>query len=243
MPEFKKVQKQQNLPLKKKVVPEMEVEEEYEEEEEIITKPKPLVKKKLPVAQMIEEVDPDEEEPEDVEEVEEEPAVAKKKPLKKIMEKPKSALAKAFAAVPLSNNATGIKAGTYEGIIRSIVLQEPDSKGQSVRINAELCGEEFEDANQLVDWRKLISGDGEAVTGGIRALGNDLARLGYEFPDTGGDFDENLEAIFDAITKERPGVILKVTYQHVNGVDYQHFQVQGECDNDVVRAYKDNVPY
>lgn len=227
------------IPKQQVAPPEPEEEElesqDDEDQEEDLQPPTPIKKKSVPVAKMAEEDD---------EEVDEEEAPAPKKVIKPIA-KPakKSALAKAFAAVPMSNNATSIKAGTYEALIRSFVLQAPDAKGQSVRINAELCGEDFSEANQLVDWRMLINKDGDAVMGGIRALGNDLARLGYDVPEQDEDFDENLEATFEAITKEKPGVLLKVTYQHANGVDYQHFSVQGPCDNEVVQAYKENTPY
>lgn len=227
------------LPPKKKlnkILPKQQVqesEEEMEIDEEVDEVTPPPKKKMIPIAKMADED----------EEIDEEEAPPVKKVMKTAKPATKSALAKAFSAVPMSNNATSIKAGTYEAIIRSFVLQAPDAKGQSVRINAELCGEDFAEANQLVDWRMLINKDGDAVMGGIRALGNDLARLGYEIPTIDEDFDENLEATFEAITKEKPGVLLKVTYQHANGVDYQHFAVQGECDNEVVQAYKENTPY
>jgi hypothetical protein len=225
------------LPKQQVAPPEPVEEEELEEELEEETRPTPPKKKMVPIAKMAEE--------EDDEEIEEEEVAPPPKKMIKTMAKPtkKSALAQAFAAVPMSNNATNVKAGVYEALIRSFVLQAPDAKGQSVRINAELCGEDFSEANQLVDWRMLINKDGDPVMGGIRALGNDLARLGYEIPAVDEDFDENLEATFEAITKEKPGVNLKVTYQHYNGVDYQHFSIQGECDNEVIQAYRENTPY
>lgn len=244
---------------KKQAPPPEDIEEvdEIEDEEEtpVVSKGKILPKKKV-VASVDEDEEVDEEvddEVEDDEGEEEAPVVSKGKIIPKKglavtkkgsnIRKNVSPLAAAFAAVPLTNNATDIKAGTYEAIIRAIVLQDADAKGQSVRVNVELCAPEFSEANQLVDWRKIINADGDAVGGGIRALGQDLARLGYEVPTPDEDFEENLEAIFDEITKEKPGVIVKVTYQNVGGTSYQHFSIHGPCDNEVVEAYKDNVPY
>lgn len=150
----------------------------------------------------------------------------------------KSALAAAFDRIPLTNNADQIPAGTYEAIIRDIVMQEPDAKGQSVRVHFELCASEFEDGNNITSWFKIVDSEGESVDGGIRALKQSLAKLGYEVSGV------ELEECFDEISKEKPGVVLKVSYaQDAQGNTWQRAAIQSTCDNEVVAAYKDNIPY
>lgn len=238
MPLRKIVKQQQSagkVVPKKKEIPPLEEDNVVYEDEEVEEKPLSKIRKKLPVAQ-VEVEEPDDEGTE--EEVEEEPKRKKKGSLSL------SALAQAFKSVPLSASAQNVKAGIHEAIVRSIVLQEPNDKGQSVRINVDLCSPEFEESNQLVDWRMIMNVDGEGVGGGIRALANDLAMLGYEIPEADDDFDENLKADFAMITREKPGVLIKVFYQNANGVDYMHFRIHGEAsDNPVIEEYRDQNPY
>lgn len=205
------------------------------------------VKKKLPPPpvedEVEDEVDVEEEPGEEKEEDEEEDEEETPRPTKK-KGKAKSALARAFAAVPLSGNSI-MKAGLYLAIVRSFILQPPDARGISVRINVELCDPEIEEADRhRVDWRKIIDADGQPVGGGIRAFANDLAHLGYEIPDIDEDFEDNLQAIFDEIGKERPGINLKVFNQRGNdGTEYAHFAIQGVSEDEVIEEYKNNIPF
>lgn len=151
----------------------------------------------------------------------------------------KNLLAAAFDRIPLTNNADEIPAGTYEAIVRDIVLQEPDNKGQSVRIHFELCNPEFkETGNSITQWFKIVDARGESVDGAIRALKAALAKLGYE------PSGEELEECFEQITDEKPGVLVKVSYSKDEaGNVWQRANIQGQCDNDIVMQYKDDMPY
>lgn len=229
MPLRKIVKQSSSVPPKKEIPPLEEENNIAYEDEEVDEKPAtPLskIRKKLPIAREVETSEEDEV-----------GRIAKKKGSL-------SALAQAFKSVPLSANASNVPAGIHEAVLRSIVLQPADASGrQSARINADLCSPEFEESNQIVDWRMLVNAQGEGVMGGIRALAQDLARLGYEMPEADEDFDENLKATFDAITKEKPGVLINVKYQNANGVDYMHFSIHAESDSEVIAEYKENNPY
>jgi hypothetical protein len=137
-----------------------------------------------------------------------------------------------------SNNADSIPPAKYEAIIKDAVLQKPDAKGQSARFHYELCSPDFADQNSVTTWFKIFDTDGEVVAGGIRALKQTLAKLGYD-----PTFDE-LEECFEQITEERPGVLLKISYTKDNaGNEWQRAVLEDLCDNEVVQAYKDNIPY
>jgi hypothetical protein len=61
-----------------------------------------------------------------------------------------------------------------------------------------------------------------------------LARLGYE------DVKEaELPELLQQISEDKPGVIVKVSYQKVGENTYQRADIEGTCDNDVVARYKD----
>lgn len=203
--------------------------EEGEEEEEEDEGTVPLPKKKLGAAKRVDDDDEEEVKPK-----KKATLLADKKPKKK------SALAAAFASTPLSNNADDIPAGKYEAIVRDFVLQDPDAKGQSARIHFALCSPDFSESNQITQWFKLLDSDEEPVEGGIKALGASLAKLGYDMPDD----EDNLEEVFQEITNEKPGVLVKVSYsKDSNGNTWQRAVIQGLCDNEVVQEYKDNVQF
>lgn len=166
--------------------------------------------------------------PEEAEQEEEQEQEAK--PAKK-----KGSWAAAFDSVPLTNNATGVKAGEkYEAIIRKAVLQPEDEKGQSVRMNCELCSEDFSKANQVAIWFKISDSDGDSVDGGVKALRITLAKLEYEEVTS-----DNLEDILAEINETQPGVILKPNLKD----GYLNYRVEELCDNEVVQEYRDNIPY
>jgi hypothetical protein len=147
-------------------------------------------------------------------------------------------LAQAFDDVPMSNNADNLPPGKYEAIIKDVVMQAKDAKGQSVRMHFELCSPNLAEANSITTWFKIADADEQIVGGGIRALKQTLAKLGYE-----ATFDD-LEECFEQITEEKPGVLLKISYsKDAQGNEWQRAVVEDLCDNDIVAAYKDNVPY
>jgi hypothetical protein len=112
-----------------------------------------------------------------------------------------SSLANAFDAVPASSNADSIPPGKYEAIVRSAVLQEPEAKGQSIRINFELCSPDFGDANQITTWFRIFNAEKEAQAGGIRAFKGAMAKLGEEVT-----FGE-LPKLLSELTENQPGVV------------------------------------
>jgi hypothetical protein len=150
----------------------------------------------------------------------------------------KKSLAQAFDEVPASNNADNTPPGKYEAILKDVVMQAKDAKGQSVRMHFELCGDGFQDRNSVTTWFKVFDPEENTVQGGIRALKQTLAKLGYE-----PTFDE-LDECFEQITQEKPGVLLKISYsKDAQGNEWQRAVVEDLCDNEIIAAYKDNVPY
>jgi len=149
------------------------------------------------------------------------------------------ALTAAFDSVPLSNSASEIPAGKYEGIITRVTLQNPDAKGRSVRVNFELCDPRFENKNQLVTWFKILESDLRTpVAGGVKALKIMLGKLGYD------PKGSEMEQAFDEISQDQPGVMLRINYaEGSDGIVYQRIIVDGLCDNEVVETYKDKIPY
>lgn len=194
------------------------------------------LKKKAPI---VDDDNGDEEAEVDEEEAdtEEEAApVSKRKPLGGKVAKKVSNLADVFDSVPMSNNATDVPTGKYEAIIRDVVLQEPDAKGQSARMHFELCDPDFAEANSVTTWFKILDANGEPVRGGVIALKTTLAKLGYE---PAGD---EIEECFEEITGDNPGVILSISYTPDSN-HYQRVKVDSAADNEVIQAYKDNVAY
>jgi hypothetical protein len=149
-------------------------------------------------------------------------------------------LAAAFDAVPASNNADDVKPGKYEAIISSVVLQDWDPKGRSVRMKFELCDPELSDQNQVTTWFKLFDADRQAFEVGTSIFKRTMAKLGYDGDDV--KF-KKLEKLFAEISEEQPGVIVSISYNQTTTGRWQRVNIDDLCDNDVVQAYKDNVAY
>lgn len=151
--------------------------------------------------------------------------------------KKKGSWAVAFDSVPLNNNAAGVRIGeVYEAIIRKAVLQPPDDKGQSVRMNCELCAPEFVEKgkNGIALWFRIVDKDGDPFEGGIKALRITFAKMGFEVD------SDNLEETLESISEEHPGVLIKTTSKD----GYTNYQVVDRCDDSpLVQEYKDNIPY
>lgn len=139
--------------------------------------------------------------------------------------------------VSLSGDAKDVPTGTHEAIITEFVLQQPDSKGRSARIKFELCDPEFPSGrNELVTWFKLLEDDLiTEVTGGVKALKMALARLGYDEPESEKELVRDLQKI----SKEQPGVVIKVSYDG----QWRRIRIEDTSESEVVTNYKDNIPY
>jgi hypothetical protein len=203
-----------------------------------------LRKKPAPVEEEVEDVT--EAEPEDVVEEEgdaEEEVTPKKGKGAAILGKKNSqsgSLAKAFDSVPTTSSQSTVPSGRYEAIAKVNISQ----KELVIRWiwNFELCSEDFERGqNRVPAFRRLQNADGERETHeeiAIKTLRQELAIIGY--PDLKGS---QLEECADEINNDPPGVIIRVSYRQWQGRDIQEAEIVDECNNDVVQAYKDNVPY
>lgn len=237
-----------SIPTKKKLLPKRRVVEDEVEEDELDEdgeveledeeEETPVVKKKklVPRSKVVEEDDEEVEEDDEVEEDEE--PVLKKKKAGLGSKKGRSALAKAFDSVPLSNSADDIPAGKYECIIREARVHPfSDERGQNITFKYEWCAEPHE-GKQMTQWFKIIDASEEPVDWMIDMLKQAFVRLGIEIE---GD---DLEGTIQEINDTHPGIILKLSYSKgKDGNTYPRFAIQGECNNDVVEAYKDNVAY
>jgi hypothetical protein len=205
------------------------------------TAPTSSTKRTFPPAKAVIDDEGDEDDDTEVEEDDEEEAPVKKSHkigAAKGGNSRSSALADAFDSTSATGNADDLPAGKYEAIFKSGILQEPDAKGQSVRVSFELCHPDLQDNNQVTTWFKLFDASENKVEGGIRAFKGTLAKLGYK-----ATFDE-LEDILAELTEERPGVMLKISYsKDRDGNVWQRAVVESLCDNQIVQEYKDNVPY
>lgn len=127
-----------------------------------------------------------------------------------------------------------VAAGKYDAIVKSFVLQDPDEKGHSARITHVIASEGDEQGHTITQWYKLFEVGGEPARG-LEFLKKDLAILGH--PDV--KF-KDLEATFEEITEEHPGVVL--TVKHKDG--FVNAYIQGLCeDSDVIDEYKENNPF
>lgn len=231
------------VPLKKKLpkapVEEDEIEDEELTEEEVENveedddevEETPVVKKKLvPKSQRVVEED-------DEDETEEEEPLPRRKAGLGSKPKGKSALAKAFDSVPLSNSAKDIPAGKYECIIKEAVVRPfSEEKGQFIIFRYDFCAPPHT-GKSMTQFFKILDENEEPVDWMINMLKEAFARLGVEIE---GD---DLESTIQEINDSRPGILLKVGYQvGKDNVTYPRLAVQGTCDNDVVEAYKDSVP-
>jgi hypothetical protein len=135
---------------------------------------------------------------------------------------------------PGGKTASDIPPGRYEAVLMGAILQDPTESGQSLRLNFELCTDEFND-NSVPTWFKFYRGDGSINEFAIGLWKTTLARLGYQ------DVKESeLPDLLEQITADRPGVIVKISYQNVKGTNYQRVEVEGPCDNATVAAYKES---
>ena len=198
----------------------------------------------------VEEVEEDEDYLED--DTEEEDTVEETKATKASAPKSsgprKLSRAEAFNAISVSGNADQIEAGRYEAVITSVVLQEPDLKGQSIRWNFELCDPDLGENNKIVTWNKLFWADNSPCIPGIKILKVSLAKIGYEDVQIDPDDEElqKLRTVAEEITdsEERIGVLLNISYNKgKDGVTYQRVMIDAASDNDMVQAYRDRIPY
>jgi hypothetical protein len=240
------------LPSKKKLIPKLtkklpprpvdedeieevdvddEVDTDVDEEVEA-----PRSKKIAPTGRHIKD-DHDDEDEEGEEEPE--PVLAKRKATA-LPKKGKSALAKAFDSVPLSNSADDIPAGPHEVIIREATVRPfVEDRGQAIIFRYEFCEEKYA-GQQMTHWFNVIDKSGEPVDWMINNLRVALAKLGIEV--TGDELEETIQEINDS--RPHLGVLLKLTYsQGKDGNTYPRFAIQGPCDNDVIEGYRDNIPY
>ena len=207
-----------------------EVEEEEEE-----TETAPVAKKKL-VRKVVEE--------EEEEEEEEAPRLKKKKlaPInrQKATASKKSPLERAFSNVPASGAAI-IKTGKYEMLVKEVVLQPyVDGKGQKARAKFMICDTELE-APTITFWYNLVDKEGEANEFGLQIFRQEMAKLGY---DVGNEVtEEEIEEMFDEVTKERPGVVAKLSYREWQGRDIPVVEIQGTSDSDTIEEFRDNLPF
>jgi hypothetical protein len=181
----------------------------------------------------------DEEENDEEENDEEEQEKTSKKT--KNRDEPTRSRAEAFNNVTVAGTSNNVKTGKYEAIIRSVVLQEMDTRGQSVRYNFDLVDPEYEENNKLVTWSKLFRGDESVVDVAVKILKRQLVRLGYKEDEINFDL---LPEIFEEITNENPGVILKISYNKGNdGIEYQRIEIDDVCESEMIDDYKDRVVF
>lgn len=209
-----------------------EVDDIEEDDDEVET---PVVKKKLvPRSKVVE----DEVEDTDEDDSDEEEVLPKRK-AGLGSKKGKSALAKAFDSVPLSNSAENIPAGKHECIIREARVHPfNEERGQNITFKYEFCADPHT-GKQMTQWFKILDANNQPVDWMIDALHQSLVKMGIDI--TG----EQLEDTIQEINDEHPGILLKLTYvvSTKDGNTYPRFNIQGQCNNDVVEAYKDNVRY
>jgi hypothetical protein len=210
-------------------VPEEDEEESEEEQEEeepaTVTKRKELAKRHLTNDSDDDDDDDDEEES------------APTKTSKKTVKGKASSLAKAWNSVPLTNNAQDVPDGRHEAIISEVSINDPTDKGQFAFFKYELCEEEFAGKNTLTSGYKLLNDEGKVIDFPLRRFKQDLAKLGYE-PET----LEDTEDCIKEINEEKPGVLISVSYQK-DYPDFPRIKIEGLCENEIIEAYKDNVPY
>jgi hypothetical protein len=203
-------------------------ESEAEEETEVVTK---QARRKLTRR----------EEPEEEEE-ESEPAPKRKGLVSKGKQatSKKSPLERAFANVPASGD-TIIKPGRYDMIVKEITLQPfVQGKGQKARAKFIVCDADYAES-PVTFWYNLIGKDGEPNEWGIQIFRTEMAKLGYE---VGTEVtEEEIEEMFDEITKERPGIVAKLSYREWNGRDLAVIDIQGESDSEEIQEYRDNIPF
>jgi hypothetical protein len=230
------------VPTEKK---KLKLTEPEEDEEEYTEPPRKVTAGKKKVEEEVDEEEVDEEEiiDEDEDEVdeEEEEKTNKKTKSRDEEQKPTRSRAEAFNTVTVAGTSNNVKTGKYEAVIRSVVLQEMDTRGQSVRYNFDLVDPEYEENNKLVTWSKLFRGDESVVDVAVRILKRQLVKLGYKEDEINFDL---LPEIFEEITNENPGVILKISYNKGNdGIEYQRIEIDDVCESEMIDDYKDRVVF
>jgi hypothetical protein len=92
----------------------------------------------------------------------------------------------------------------------------------------------------MTHWFNIIDKSGEPVDWMITNLRVALAKLGIEV--TGDELEGTIQEINDS--RPHVGALIKLTYKEgKDGNTYPRFAIQGQCDNEVVEAYRDNIPY
>jgi hypothetical protein len=129
--------------------------------------------------------------------------------------------------------ADDVPPGRYTAIISGAILQDMNENGQSLRLVFDLCDDAVA-GTEVPTWFKFYRADGTINEFAIGLWKTTLAKLGYQ------DVKEaELPELLEQVTVDRPGVIVKVSYQNVQGRIYPRVDVEGLCDNDIVAAYKD----
>lgn len=124
-----------------------------------------------------------------------------------------------------------VEPGKYEGVIEEMVLQDPDEKGQSVRLKYGIATAGDFRGVQVTQWYKILEADNTAGKGAA-FLKKDLAILGY--PDV--KFAD-LEQAFEEIVEKNIGVLMTVKQ---NGA-FTNVYLGGLCeDSDVIDEYLDS---
>jgi hypothetical protein len=136
---------------------------------------------------------------------------------------------------PGGGNANDIPPGRYEAILLGAILQEPTENGQSLRLNFKLCTEDLV-TNEVPTWFKFYRGDGSINEFAISLWKTALVRLGYKDVK-----EEDLPELLEQLSEDRPGAVIKISYQTVKGYanPLQRVEVEGPCDNDVIASYRD----
>jgi hypothetical protein len=152
----------------------------------------------------------------------------------------KSPLERAFANVPSSNDAV-IRPGKYEMIIKEIVLQPyQEGKGQKARAKFIVCDPDYVEMPVTI-WYNLIGKDGEPSEFGISIFRQEMAKLGYE---VGTQVtEEEIEEMFEEVTKDRPGIVASLSYREWQGRDLAVVNIAGTSTSDVIEEYKDQIPF
>lgn len=122
----------------------------------------------------------------------------------------------------------------YEAIISELVLQDPDEKGQSVRLKYEIASAGDFRGVEVTQWYKVFEADGETPGKGASFLKKDLAVLDYEDV----KFDD-LEEVFEEIVEKNIGVVIQVK----NNGAFVNAYLQGLAEgSDIIKEYLENRP-
>lgn len=129
--------------------------------------------------------------------------------------------------------------GKYEAVIKDLVLQKPDEKGQSARATFAIASEGKFQGDTVAQWYKMFEPEDAqgdcAPAKGLEYLKKDLAILGY--PDV--RFKE-LEGVFEEISEKHLGV--NVTVKHND--NFVNVYIAGLCeDSEVIEAFLDTNPF